>query len=406
MRFKFILILIIFFSFSFIYQQSSNNEIDKRKKELESLRKQIKEYENKLNASKKQEKSTVELIDQYDKKGILVNQLINKIADEISYQESAAKKIQGELKFAESKLVQLKNDYAKYIISMYKRGKTRDMELVFSSSSLNQMYIRLEYLKRFTNNRIEELQKIEAQKDTIDFKMLSIKEKIDEQKLLLDDKKNEETNLKNLVVQKKNALADIKKDQTNFKNEIERKNRAAKDIEKMISKLIAEDIKKQEAAAAEAAKKNKPNTKPTTKPSTITKTGFVAKQGNLIWPVLNGKVISKFGNQVHPSLKTVTLNYGIDIAVPNGTNVRAVANGEVSVIYFVAGFGNVIIISHFDGFRTVYAHLSQIMVKEGDTINEGQVIAKSGESVSGEVLHFQIWKNRDQQNPEVWLTSK
>ena len=402
MRFKFILILIIFSSFFFVNQQSNKKEIDKRKKELETLRKQIKDYENKLNASEKKEKATVETIDQYDKKGMLLNQLINKIADEISYQEYAVNKIQKELKLAELKLIQLKNDYAKYIISMYKRGRTRDLELVFSSNSLNQMYIRLEYLKRFTNNRIEELQKIEAQKDTIDFKMLSLKEKIDEKKLLLDDKKHEETNLKTLVDQKKIALADIKKDQKNIKSELDRRNRAAKDVEQMISKLIAEDIKKQEAAKKAASKK--PETKPTT--TTASKTGFVTKQGKLIWPVLNGKVVTKFGNQVHPSLKTVTLNYGIDIAVPNGTNVRAVANGDVSVIYFVAGFGNVIIISHLDGFRTVYAHLSQIMVKEGDIVKEGQVIAKSGESVSGEVLHFQIWKNRDQQNPELWLTSK
>ena len=397
MRFKFVLILIIFSSFFFINQQNGKKEIDNRKKELETLRKQIKEYESKLNVSEKQEKSTIELIDRYDKQGILLNQLINKITDEVSFQENAAKKIEGELKLAELKLVQLKNDYAKYIISMYKRGRTRDLELVFSSNSLNQMYIRLEYLKRFTNNRIEELKKIEAQKDTIDFKILSLKEKIDEKKLLLDDKKYEETNLKNLVIQKQHALADIKKDQKNIKTELDRRNRAAKDVEQMINKLIAEDIKKQEAAKATA---KKPATKPT-----ASKTGFFAKQGKLIWPV-NGKVVSKFGNQVHPSLKTITLNYGIDIAVPNGTNVKAVANGEVSVIYFVAGFGNVVIISHFDGFRTVYAHLSQIMVKEGDVVKEGQIIAKSGESVSGEVLHFQIWKNRDQQNPELWLTSK
>jgi murein DD-endopeptidase MepM/ murein hydrolase activator NlpD len=399
MRFKFILILIIFSSFFFINQQSSKNEIDKRKKELETLRKQIKEYESKLNVSEKKEKSTMDLIDKYDKQGMLLNQLINKITDEIVSNENDAKKIEGELKLAELKLSQLKNDYAKYIISIYKRGKARDLELVFSSSSLNQMYIRLEYLKRFTINRIEELKRIEAQKDTIDFKVLSLKEKIDEKKLLLDDKKHEETNMKKLIGQKKTALVDIKKDQKNIKSELERRNRAAKDVELMISKLITEDIKKQEATKKTTQKKPTP-TKPT-----ASKTGFGIKQGNLIWPV-SGKVVSKFGNQVHPSLKTVTLNYGIDIAVPNGTNVKAVANGEVAVIYFVAGFGNVIIISHVDGLRTVYAHLSQIMVKEGDTVKEGQIIAKSGESVSGEVLHFQIWKNRDQQNPELWLTSK
>jgi murein DD-endopeptidase MepM/ murein hydrolase activator NlpD len=333
---------------------------------------------------------------------MLLNQLIGKITDEISLQENDAKKIQGELRFAETKLTQLKNEYAKYIISMYKRGKARDLELIFSSSSLNQMYIRTEYLKRFTNNRIEEFNKIEAQKDTIDFKILSLKEKIDEQKLLLDDKKYEETNLKTLIGQRKTALADIRKDQKNIRSELERRNRAAKEVEQTISRLIAEDIKKQEAAKAAAAQK-KPATPATT--PTASKTGFGTKQGNLIWPA-TGKVVTKFGNQVHPSLKTVTLNYGIDIAVPNGTNVKAVANGEVSVIYFVAGFGNVVIVSHVDGFRTVYAHLSQILVKEGDTVKEGQVIAKSGESVSGEVLHFQIWKNRDQQNPELWLTSR
>lgn len=400
MRFKFVLILIIFSSFFFINQQSSKKEIDKRKQELEKIRKQIKEYEGKLNVSEQKEKSTIELIDKYDKQSMLLNQLINKIIVEINFQENAAKKIEKELAIAEAKLIQLKNDYAKYIISMYKRGKTRDLELVFSSNSLNQMYIRVEYLKRFTDNRIEEFKKIEEQKDTIDFKILSLNEKIDEKKLLLNDKKHEETNLNKLVVQKKNALTDIKKDQKNIKSELERRDRAAKEIEQMISKLIADEIKKQEAAKAKAAQK-----KPPEKPPTTSKTGFFAKQGNLIWPV-TGKVVSKFGNQVHPSLKTVTLNYGIDIAVPNGTNVKAVANGEVSVIYFVAGFGNVVIISHVDGFRTVYAHLSQIMVTEGEAVKEGQVIATSGESVSGEVLHFQIWKNRDQQNPEIWLTSK
>ena len=401
MRFKIVLILIVFSSFFFINQQSSKKEIDKRKQELERIRKQIKEYEGKLNVSEQQEKSTIELIDKYDKQSMLLNQLINKIIVEINFQENAAKKIERELALAEVKLIQLKNDYAKYIISMYKRGKTRDLELVFSSTSLNQMYIRVEYLKRFTNNRIEEFKKIDEQKDTIDFKILSLNEKIDEKKLLLNDKKYEETNLNKLVIQKKNALADIKKDQKNIKNELERRDRAAKEIEQMISKLIADEIKKQEATKAAQKKQSEKSVTPKTGP----KTGFFAKQGNLIWPV-TGKVVSKFGNQVHPSLKTVTLNYGIDIAVPNGTNVKAVANGEVSVIYFVAGFGNVIIISHVDGFRTVYAHLSQIMVTEGEAVKEGQVIATSGESVSGEVLHFQIWKNRDQQNPEIWLTSK
>lgn len=399
MKSKLILILIIFTSFLFLYPQSEKDQIQKRKNELEKLKKQIREYENKLNEIEKKEKSTLETIDKYDKKGILLNQLINKISDEIEYQEIAAKKIEEELKLANLQLEYLKNDYAKYVVSMYKRGRTRDLELIFSSNSLNQMYIRLEYLKRFTENRMREVRRIKEQKDTIDLKILELKERIEEKKLLLEDKKDEEANLKKLIEKKKSTLTLLKKDQQNLKRELDRKNKAAKEIERTIARLIEEEIKIKEELAR---KKSKPDVAKEKSP----KSGFFAKKGNLIWPVQKGKIVTHFGNSMHPTLKTVTLNYGIDIEVPQGTNVRAVADGEVSVVYFVAGYGNVVIISHMDGFRTVYAHLSQILVKEGSLVKEGQVIAKSGESISGEILHFQIWKNREQQDPELWLASK
>jgi len=282
---------------------------------------------------------------------------------------------------------------------MYKRGRTRDLELIFSSNSLNQMYIRLEYLKRFTESRMREVNRIKEQKEAIDLKILELKERIEEKKLLLEDKKSEEANLKKLIEKKRNTLIVLKKDQQNLKKELDRKNKAAKEVERTIAKLIEEEIKRKEELAR---KKSKPEITKEKSP----KSGFFAKKGSLIWPVQKGKIVTHFGNTMHPTLKTITLNYGIDIEVPEGTNVRAVADGEVSVVYFVAGYGNVVIISHIDGFRTVYAHLSQILVKEGTLVKEGQVIAKSGESISGEILHFQIWKNREQQDPELWLASR
>jgi len=399
MKSKLILILIVLSSFLFLNPQSEKDQIQKRKSELEKLKKQIKEYENKLNEIEKREKSTLETIDKYDKKGILLNQLINRISDEIEYQEIAAKKIEEELKFANLQLEYLKNDYAKYVVSMYKRGRTRDLELIFSSNSLNQMYIRLEYLKRFTESRMREVNRIKEQKEAIDLKILELKERIEEKKLLLEDKKSEEANLKKLIEKKRNTLIVLKKDQQNLKKELDRKNKAAKEVERTIAKLIEEEIKRKEELAR---KKSKPEITKEKSP----KSGFFAKKGSLIWPVQKGKIVTHFGNTMHPTLKTITLNYGIDIEVPEGTNVRAVADGEVSVVYFVAGYGNVVIISHIDGFRTVYAHLSQILVKEGTLVKEGQVIAKSGESISGEILHFQIWKNREQQDPELWLASR
>jgi len=109
---------------------------------------------------------------------------------------------------------------------------------------------------------------------------------------------------------------------------------------------------------------------------------------------------------VHPILKTVTLNYGVDIAVPENSPVKAVADGVVSKIFWLPSFENLIILTHDGGFRTVYANLSDILVNEGETVKAGQVIGRSGDSFEGSIVHFEIWYERQQQNPELWLSKK
>jgi len=126
----------------------------------------------------------------------------------------------------------------------------------------------------------------------------------------------------------------------------------------------------------------------------------------LPWPVSAGAVVAQFGNQIHPVLKTVTENTGIDIAVPVGTPVRTVADGEIAMIHWLPSYGNLIIVTHDGGFHTVYAHLSDIDVVEGEKVKEGSIIAKSGDSFSGSLLHFELWKEKEKQNPELWLAKR
>jgi len=133
---------------------------------------------------------------------------------------------------------------------------------------------------------------------------------------------------------------------------------------------------------------------------------FEKRRGNLRWPVSRGTIQTPFGNHIHPVLKTVTQNTGIDIATPSGSDVYAVADGEVAVLSFIPGFGNVLILNHNNGFRTVYAHLSDVTVSESQRVTEGTIIAKSGDTVAGAILHFEIWKEREKQNPESWLANR
>ncbi|HLX12588.1 MAG TPA: M23 family metallopeptidase, partial [Bacteroidota bacterium] len=97
-------------------------------------------------------------------------------------------------------------------------------------------------------------------------------------------------------------------------------------------------------------------------------------------------------------------NTGIDIKLPVGSEVSAIAPGDVSAISWLPSFGNLVIVDHSNGYRTVYAHLSEITVTEGQRIGEGAEIGKSGEGLSGPRLHFEIWKEREKQDPESWLS--
>jgi len=109
-------------------------------------------------------------------------------------------------------------------------------------------------------------------------------------------------------------------------------------------------------------------------------------------PTIGNYSIDGFGMRRHPILGIMRFHNGIDINCDSGTPVRAPGDGKVIVVERRSGFGLVIEIDHGFGYKTVYAHLSQAMVKEGEKIKRGQTIAKSGNSglSSGPHLHYEV----------------
>jgi murein DD-endopeptidase MepM/ murein hydrolase activator NlpD len=118
------------------------------------------------------------------------------------------------------------------------------------------------------------------------------------------------------------------------------------------------------------------------------------------WPV-RGRVISGFG-----PIPNGQQNDGINLSVPEGTQVRAAEDGTVAYAgNELKGYGNLVLVRHADGFVTAYAHASEVMVKRGDTVKRGQVIAKSGAtgSVNAPQLHFEIRKGSSPVDPTKYL---
>jgi murein DD-endopeptidase MepM/ murein hydrolase activator NlpD len=118
------------------------------------------------------------------------------------------------------------------------------------------------------------------------------------------------------------------------------------------------------------------------------------------WPV-RGKVITAYGAKANGKS-----NDGINLAVPEGTPVKAADDGVVAYSgNELKGYGNLVLIRHSNGYVTAYAHASELMVKRGDTIKRGQVIAKSGQSgeVQSPQLHFEIRKGSSPVDPLQFL---
>jgi septal ring factor EnvC (AmiA/AmiB activator) len=131
-------------------------------------------------------------------------------------------------------------------------------------------------------------------------------------------------------------------------------------------------------------------------------------KGALDWPV-PGRVIRQFGVYRNPRFGTTTVSNGIEIDAPEGTEVRAVCDGQVVFAEWFKGYGKSVILSHSDGYYTLYAHNSELVVQRGDIVERGQAIGKVGSTGAIEgtpSLYFEIRKKDQPVNPMEWLRSR
>ncbi len=132
--------------------------------------------------------------------------------------------------------------------------------------------------------------------------------------------------------------------------------------------------------------------------------GFGTLRGSLPWPT-DGRIVSAFGEQVHPRFGTRTFRRGIDIEAGEGAGIVAVAAGHVVYTGWFKGYGNLIILDHGNDFYTLYAHAAEIRVKEGDDVRQGQMIGAVGDtgSLAGPRLYFEVRYQGRPQDPAEWL---
>lgn len=132
---------------------------------------------------------------------------------------------------------------------------------------------------------------------------------------------------------------------------------------------------------------------------------FAAPQANLVYPLLGSRVSSDFGNRHHPIHRRVRHHDGIDLAAPDSSPVRAIADGVVVFADPYQGYGKLVVVKHQSGLTSHYGHLESIAVRPGQRIKAGTLVGRVGHTgrVTGPHLHFEVRINGKAQDPEKYI---
>lgn len=288
----------------------------------------------------------------------------------------------------ENEVGRIQNSFKSRIINLYKRGKNYELELLLSAKTPNEYIRRNQYLQKFAQNRKKELRDLKSKRYLLEEKRKMLSLSTSSQRVYVEAKRNE----KFRVEEKLNTLV-IKKSEA--ENEISL-NRARVSLKEIEINNLRNFIRNFE--------RNKQNFKGS-KTSRISYSSDSLEQikGNMNPPVDIGLIRDSFGSNVDNRTQSVFQNNGLDFSIAAGSKVYAVAGGTVTLIGETPFYGKTIIITHPNGFRTLYSSLNEITVKPGSQVRLNQVIGKSGQNLDGQSLHFELWKDRTPLNPREWL---
>ena len=389
---RIILLLIVLTSSSLSSQ--TKQDLENQKKQIQE---DIKKIELKLKTNSKQKKLIVSNAEDINYKIKLQQNLINNINSQLNLILREIDRNENRLSDLKQRELILKDELSKMLLSAYKKkSNLNKLMFVFSSTSFQQAYKRIQYFKQYANFQSKTLSKIKINSNDIKNVIVVLDSQKTNKKLLIDENEEIKRDLSIEYTGLNNLIVEINKNQKRYSAEIKQKQKLTREIDKKIQRLIEEALAK--------AKKKDGRFELTEEAKLISK-NFNANKGKLPSPVIRGSVVLGFGKQPHPIVKTTTIqSNGVRIRTSSDVEARTIFNGEVYSIIKSKNNTHTILIQH-GNFFTVYKNLSDIYVKKGDKLKTKDSIGKiATDPLNGQtILSFSIFNNGVPQNPRFWI---
>lgn len=358
--------------------------------EQQKLQQQMKETDQMLSQTKKNEKATQNKLNLLNQDIKTRKKLISSINTEIDVLNRDISALTDRRRCLQTELEQHKAEYARMVReSHYAEMQSSPLLFLFSSKSFQQLVRRIRYMYEFRQYRKAEVSRITGIQMDIDIQNNLLSDRKADRNAALQQQQKEKAQLDANQKKQKNMLNDLKKKEKNLASQLKKQQQRADELTRKIENMIRQQTKSS-----------------LTKEQQLIAGGFEDNKGRLPWPVEKGFISGYFGTHQHPVYEHVTVNNkGIYIQTVANATARAVYEGEVSGV-LVLGNTYAVIVQH-GNYRTVYSNLKDISVKQGDKISTKQTLGHIYTDAADDnktELFFQIYKDRELQNPSNWIT--
>ena len=304
------------------------------------------------------------------------------------------KMVEDTLTALEDRLTALRASYSSVLRSIRRqRSVAGRTSAIFASQSASQAARRLRYLDqlaKWEKNKAAELKKTKEETQLRRQELETLLAKV------ADNESAQQEKLEELSQRRQSAeqlVESLKNQGKNLQDVLNRQKAMAQELERELQRAIEEES--QVAAPSPS----------TTAP--VTGTDFAQVKGKLMRPIAGiSTLVSNFGRRTHEEFEKVTVqNNGVDFEAPAGAKAVAVFPGTVSMVIVMQGYQNVVLIRHGE-YLTVYAGLTNVLVRKGDTVKAGDELGSLQTSPSGTDygrLHFEVRHEKEKLNPSDWL---
>ncbi len=420
-----LVVVLLLFSFAATAQTASARKKEKLQEEQVKLQDQIDFIQTLLKETTAGQDASLGQLQTLNRKIEIRKQLIRSIDNEVKLLEKEIEEMEVEIDTLEAEIERSKKAYADMIYKAYKsKNKHSRVMFILSSEDFNQAYKRLKYLQKYAEYRRKQADLIELKKTELTVTIGELEKQKQDKIQLGKNKETELASLQNDITEQEKTVVELKGKEKEIKKDLKQKQKEADRVSKQIKKIIAEEIKRERArAAAEAKRKAEEEAKrraaenatasteatpvvsyALTPEAKLVSDNFTTNKGKLPWPIERAVVIGNFGKHTDDKTGLVTTNDGVDMVTAKGSKARAAFKGTVVQVLIISGKGKAIIISHGD-YYTVYQNLSEVYVKNGDSVEPKQELGSilTNPITNQTVLHFELWKNLNPQNPVLWL---